>query len=318
MTGAGPPFAEEVTHAFRSFGGRMIAVLSPTAIATLRHIYSARLRDAVLDTIEDLSTRESDQVMKWPGFSDIRTQYLAVVPSISISPKVDFNPETDKSTGMEPLAVLFQRLKGPDARRYAHLGKPKYHVIEIVTLPWIIRPLLEEDADRAAVAPVYVYIDKGHPDELVQSVQTLAATFGFGLEAEGPPQLGSWTGRFRLLWHRIRSSRELIELLEKAERALEIAAHDLPQSGVTANEGKALSDVITALDKTDNALMQFGSMILLKRVTSDGRSEIVAHRLTVEDLRYLDRNPSLLQQPSTFLEHLAALREPPPAPAPED
>jgi hypothetical protein len=82
-------------------------------------------------------------------------------------------------------------------------------------------------------------------------------------------------------------------------RAAELRALDIPQSSVDANQGRAVSEFLTALSGERDAVIRIGSILLVK---SDGIPVVL--NLTQFELAALQRNPTWLAEPSRILHAL--------------
>ena len=100
------------------------------------------------------------------------------------------------------------------------------------------------------------------------------------------------------------SNEEVAERLQKAEKALELKYLDRPQSEITSEQVAAAAQLIKALDTVHEAAAQIGSLLVLKRTDSDGRSYIATRTLTYKEMRLLEMHPDLLRQPSLLLNAL--------------
>jgi hypothetical protein len=80
-------------------------------------------------------------------------------------------------------------------------------------------------------------------------------------------------------------------------RAVEVDLLRGPQSRIDTAEAKALSEVIDAIGNTAEAVIQIGSIVLLKT-----GGTVIARSLNVRELRYLEQHKDLLQRPAAMLE----------------
>ena len=158
--------------------------------------------------------------------------------------------------------------------------------------------------------PIRIYLEKGVNSELVtDSVTNLAKELDIAIANQYEPELGSW---FQKLIGRTNDAipkDELLRRLEKAERALELAKINKVQSEIDNNLGTAASSVIQALKGEDNAAIQLSSLLIVKRTDDNGKSVIATRTLTQKELVYLERNPSLVQNPKDILELLDSVRK---------
>lgn len=97
------------------------------------------------------------------------------------------------------------------------------------------------------------------------------------------------------------------ERFAKGERALELQALQKPQAAIDKDQAEAVAAIITALDKTEDAICQVGSILLLK---SKGR--LITRTLTQKELIHLEQHPELLKSPDEILVALGACDRNPP------
>jgi hypothetical protein len=92
---------------------------------------------------------------------------------------------------------------------------------------------------------------------------------------------------------------ELGRIAVELRRATELQMLDIPQSTVDANQGHAVAELRTALNGERDAVIQIGSILLVK---ADGVP--VVRNLTQFELELLQRNPTWLTRPSRILRDL--------------
>ena len=170
----------------------------------------------------------------------------------------------------------------------------------------------ELEAARAALASgiqVRIYLavgDDAGPIDL--AVLDLLDAYGFRVEFRDVPVMGSW---FREFWvHVKRSSPPIDEQLVKLARAVELQGLDRPQSEVDLNQAEAVARLLGALDSESDALIQVGSVFLVKF-----NNVVVVRNLSQTELAYFSRNPALFKDPEKALQCLQegwAERQPPP------
>jgi len=101
------------------------------------------------------------------------------------------------------------------------------------------------------------------------------------------------------------SQPEVIERLQKIERAIELKAIDKPQADVDEKQASAIAKLINCLDKVPNAAIQAGSVLVVKLTTPKG-PVIQARTLSQEEMVELENNQLLLQDPAKVLGKLTA------------
>lgn len=147
-----------------------------------------------------------------------------------------------------------------------------------------------------------VYLDDQAASALVEEALTEAlAAFGFDVVYSFDPIINSW---FRELLVHVRRSGAMSEQLAKLERAVDLQTHLRAQAQIDANQGDAVAKLITALEKTPNAVVQIGSVLLVK-VGDD----LAVRNLTQRELAIYERKPILFRNPAKALEALQAFAE---------
>ena len=117
--------------------------------------------------------------------------------------------------------------------------------------------------ESSPYTPVSIYLAVGADPGLVDSaVLGLLDAFGFQVERSEMPIMGSWFRRF--LVRAKSASPPVEEQLVKLQRAIELHALDRPQSEVDLNQADAVARLLGALDPENDALMQIGSLVLIK------------------------------------------------------
>jgi hypothetical protein len=156
--------------------------------------------------------------------------------------------------------------------------------------------------------PVRVYIDET-PEGSVHAISTaigeVLSAYEFEIADEFPAVRGSWFKKWIAKTTNAISQPEVIDRLEKIERAVELKSIDKPQSEVDEKQAKAISTLIKSLEKVPNAAVQAGSVLVVKLTTPKGPI-IQARTLSQEELMQLEDNQLLLQDPSEVLERLSA------------
>ncbi|ONI90590.1 hypothetical protein ALI144C_02605 [Actinosynnema sp. ALI-1.44] len=157
--------------------------------------------------------------------------------------------------------------------------------------------------------PTVTYLaDGSHHKEVQAALEKLLDAFGFDVNSRGPHVLGSVFQKTQFRLRKALTSDQITERLLKIERGIELQLVGKAQADVDALQGDAVAKLLTALKDEPTALIQIGSLLLIK---ADGVP--VVRNLTQEELRYLERNPRLLEQPASILRRLAEASQPQPA-----
>jgi hypothetical protein len=100
------------------------------------------------------------------------------------------------------------------------------------------------------------------------------------------------------------TSPEMKASLAKLERALELQSIHRIQAEVDAMQSTAVSQLLKALEGTPNAIVQIGSILLIKvgGVTS-------VRNLTQLELAHLERNPDLFRDPAAAFRELQRINQ---------
>lgn len=154
--------------------------------------------------------------------------------------------------------------------------------------------------------PVRAYIDRtpqGAVGAISDAVDGVLEAFGFVIADEFPEIRGSWFKKWFAKSKDALSQPEVIERLEKIERAVEIKAIDKPQADVDEKQAAAIAKLVKCLDKIPNAAIQAGSVLVVK-LTVNGAPVIQARTLTQEEMIELENNQLLLQDPAQVLSKL--------------
>lgn len=151
---------------------------------------------------------------------------------------------------------------------------------------------------RASNVPIRIYLAVGDGHVSVESaVLGLLDIYGFEVGRSKMPVTGSW---FRELWARAKDSTPSAEdQLIKLQRAIELQGLDRPQSQVDLNQAEAVSRLLASLDPESDALIQIGSVFLVKV-----DRKVIVRNLTQIELAYFHRNPALFEEPGKALQIL--------------
>ena len=140
---------------------------------------------------------------------------------------------------------------------------------------------------------------------LEKAVRAFFDGIGFEFADDFPPIRGSWWKRWFAKTKQALTQQEVAERLAKAERALELAQLQQRQAEVDKNQSTGMAELIQALEKTDNAVLQAGSILLLKQSHPERGCNIISRTLSPLEMIFLERNASLLKSPDDILPALA-------------
>jgi hypothetical protein len=169
-------------------------------------------------------------------------------------------------------------------------------------------PLTPEELDEVLGLPpkpriafpvaIYLAIEDDH-EMVEQALMLVLKAFEFEIVYSDPPVRGSWFRRF------IGSARELAsdpgveKRLIKVERAIDMRLLLTDQANIDAAQGDAVAKLLMALENTHDALIQIGSVLLIK--VDDVP---VVRNLSQRELAYMEQNPALFRDPSATLQEL--------------
>ena len=89
------------------------------------------------------------------------------------------------------------------------------------------------------------------------------------------------------------------DAVAEARRAVELQVLDRFQAGIDGVTGDAVAKLITALNQTNGAVIQVGSVLLVKVDET-----IVVRQLSSREMTHWQRNPGLFKDPATALAEL--------------
>lgn len=151
--------------------------------------------------------------------------------------------------------------------------------------------------------PVRIYLGRNEAAERVEAaLREVMQAFDMHVAKALPPIQGSWYRGIVARTGRGHTSAEMTELLAKVERALEMPVLHRPQADIDAAQGDAVAKLITSLDATPTAIIQMGSVLLVK---VDG--VLMVRNLTQTELSHLEGNPGIFTDPEAVLYELQRL-----------
>lgn len=225
-------------------------------------------------------------------------------------PEFDFFLERlqDRRRRQQPESLVRQI---EDLRREVASLKGKTDDLQIDTHSFLAIQALGLPTERVQsvrFVPVRAYIDEtpeGAIDSISTALEQVLVAYGFAVADEFPEIKGSWFKKWFAKSKEALSQPEVIERLEKIERAVEIKAIDRPQADVDEKQAGAIAKLIKCLEKVPNAAVQAGSVLVVKLTTPNGPI-IQARTLSQEEMIELENNQLLLQDPADVLRKLSA------------
>ena len=138
--------------------------------------------------------------------------------------------------------------------------------------------------------------------DVVTALRELCAQFDLEIAAQEPPIKGSFFQRFALRFRSAATDPEVQKRLHKLEHILELELHGKRQAAIDKDEAEAASKLIQSLEKTANAVLQIGSLLIVKITPKNESSRIIVRTLTLQEMVHLSRTPSLLKNPHEIVE----------------
>lgn len=160
------------------------------------------------------------------------------------------------------------------------------------------------------IVPVRIYISENDPlvfGQIRTAVEKVLEESDLRPSDEFPLEYGSIFGRFLFKSKEFLTSDEVVQRLQKVERAIEVEALHKPQSEANKNDSEAVANLIKSFEGTPNAVGQIGSILIVKHTCPKNGPWIVTKTLTANELVMLERNLHWLKNPADILERLSAL-----------
>ncbi len=163
------------------------------------------------------------------------------------------------------------------------------------------------DLPLPRIVPVRVYLRDGSEgvESVSRAVESLLRSAGFDISGDLPPETGSWYKRWFAKTKEALTAPQVVERLEKVERAAELEYISTKQAEADRNHAEAVAALIQSLQNEQEAAVQAGSILLLKFSDEHGHSRIVTRTLTQRELVAIERAPQLLKDPVGLLAALA-------------
>lgn len=146
--------------------------------------------------------------------------------------------------------------------------------------------------------PVRIYLAVGeNPGQVESAVLWLLEAYGFRVERQEVPVIGSW---YRKFWVQAKNSAPpATELLAQVQHMIELRELGHPVPGIDLNQADAVTRLLGALSPEADALIQIGPLVLIKV-----QNKVFVRTLTQPELSYFNHNPALFQDPARALQAL--------------
>lgn len=155
--------------------------------------------------------------------------------------------------------------------------------------------------------PIRVYLDGAEAVRVGGYIQKVIQEILKGLESEiiyeASPKIGSWFGWFIGKSRKKKLGTEFSELYEMLKEALEQEFIKKSQASSIQLSADGISKLAQGLKDIDNAVLQFGPILLLK-VTDNNKASILVRQLSGIELEIIEANPELLMEPKTIFMNL--------------
>lgn len=168
-----------------------------------------------------------------------------------------------------------------------------------------------EDSPLQRFIPVRVYLPEGNPNEVVLVNKVLETIFNMldvSVSDDFPAETGSWFKRLFVKTSEAITQPEVTERLQKIERSLELHGLHQPQSQVDKNEAEAVSIIISSLEKIPSAVIQVGSLVVIKSSDSQNDPHLLVRSLSQQEMIYLEKNQHLLKSPQELFSKLSEVK----------
>jgi hypothetical protein len=152
-----------------------------------------------------------------------------------------------------------------------------------------------------------IYIDsqrKDLADNISAAVDRVVAVDGFEPVSAKQFEQGSWFGRWIAKSKVALSQQEMQDRLRKLERAMETQLYMKPQVDVDSKHAESIGGLLHVLAGTQNAVVQIGSIILVKITGQDGQIRVAVKTLTAQQMLDIERDDALLRNPNDLLKYL--------------
>ena len=153
--------------------------------------------------------------------------------------------------------------------------------------------------------PVHIFLARGDtPASVERALARFLATMNVSIEATGKPEFGSW---FRKLIAKTQEPATRVMLADsfaKGRRALELQLVQKNQADIDRNQAEAAAALLNALKGEDAAVVQIGSIVVLKFIDASGGARTVVRSLTQREMIYMEEHPELLKNPSDILQQI--------------
>ena len=155
--------------------------------------------------------------------------------------------------------------------------------------------------------PIRVFLgsnDEGTIQKVESALLRLLEVYEFKIVDEDEPQYGSWWKKLIACAQNDKTQKALREKLEKIEKALELEKIGKAKSVINKNEAEAASILIESIKSESEAVIQVGSLLILKYTKPSGYSQTLVKNLSDRELSAVDDFPEILKNPATLFKQI--------------
>jgi anti-anti-sigma factor len=154
--------------------------------------------------------------------------------------------------------------------------------------------------------PARIYTSETDAGSMVEKcLPSVIDAFGMEVVYEFSIRRNSWFREFVLRMKDSTSLPTRDEQLSLLRRTLELQVLDRPQAQIDLAQSQALANLLISLEKTPNAIVQIGSVLLIKV-----RDTMIVRNLTQLEIAHWERNPGLFRDPAAALRELQRASDP--------
>jgi TIR domain len=153
----------------------------------------------------------------------------------------------------------------------------------------------------------FYYLDTDDPVSISEFERAFAAAVSPTREiAFEAPERGSWRRR----WSKRYDPEHVETLLDKAERAVEVASLAKPEGQANRDNAEAIARLMESSSAIPNMVISSGSVLFIKITDGDG-SRVFCKTLSATEMRRIEENQHVLSKPADALAFLDVLRQRP-------
>jgi len=178
--------------------------------------------------------------------------------------------------------------------------------LSTATHEWLALQSMGIDTNEVRVTrfvPVRVYLSEFSEDaakDVTDAISELLEVYNFDIAQEFPPIIKSWFKKWFAQTKDVVSQPEVIERLEKMQRALELKGLGQPQADIDNKQTDSVIKLIEAVEKMPQAAIHIGSILLIKYQNDTGPI-VEVRTLTQNEMIFIENNRDLLSCPRELI-----------------